>query len=54
MFLDANHDANHNPHPNRDLDRNHDKHVTSVEWEEYIRKRPNLKWLVTRLQSVRR
>jgi len=36
-----------------DLDRNHDKHVTSKEWDEYIRKRPNLKWLVTRLQSCR-
>ena len=36
-----------------DLDRNHDKHVTSKEWDEYIQKRPNLKWLVTRLQSVR-
>ena len=37
-----------------DLDRNHDKHVTSKEWDEYIQKRPNLKWLVTRLQSCRR
>jgi len=36
-----------------DLDRNHDKHVTSKEWDEYIQKRPNLKWLVTRLQSCR-
>merc|ERR1711964_455935 len=36
-----------------DLDRNHDKHVTSNEWEEYIQERPNLKWLVTRLQSCR-
>lgn len=36
-----------------DLDSNHDKHVTSKEWDEYIQKRPNLKWLVTRLQSCR-
>lgn len=36
-----------------DLDRNHDHAVTSKEWDEYIRKRPNLKWLVTRLQSCR-
>jgi len=37
-----------------DLDSNHDKHVTSKEWDEYIQKRPNLKWLVKRLQSCRR
>merc|ERR1712139_524511 len=37
-----------------DLDRDHDKHVTTKEWDEYIQKRPNLKWLVTRLQSCRR
>ena len=36
-----------------DLDRDHDHAVTSKEWDEYIRKRPNLKWLVTRLQSCR-
>jgi len=37
----------------KDLDKNHDKHVTSKEWEDYIDKRPNLKWLATRLQSCR-
>jgi len=38
----------------KDLDRNHDKHVTSKEWERYIKKRPHLNWLVTRLQSCRK
>merc|ERR1712176_438790 len=36
-----------------DLDRDHNNCVSSKEWEKYIDKRPNLKWLATRLQSVR-
>lgn len=38
----------------QDLDRDHNNHVTNKEWEGYIDKRPNLKWLATRLQSVQR
>lgn len=37
-----------------DLDRDKNNHVTRAEWENYIEKRPNLKWLATRLQSVAR
>jgi len=37
-----------------DLDRDHNNHVTRAEWEKYIDKRPNLKWLATRLHSVAR
>jgi len=37
-----------------DLDRDHNNEVDRAEWEKYIAKRPNLKWLATRLQSVAR
>jgi len=37
-----------------ELDRDHNNHVTNKEWEKYIEKRPNLKWLATRIQSVAR
>lgn len=37
-----------------ELDRDNNNQVDRSEWEKYIEKRPNLKWLATRLQSVAR
>lgn len=38
----------------KDLDKNKDSQVSKKEWDEFIQKRPKLKWLVTRLKSARR
>ena len=38
----------------KDLDKNKDSQVSKQEWDEFIQKRPKLKWLVTRLKSARR
>ena len=37
-----------------ELDRDNNNQVDRAEWDKYIEKRPNLKWLATRLQSVAR
>jgi len=36
------------------LDSNRDGQISKKEWDKFIKKRPNLKWLVMRMNSVER